>query len=339
MTNNKHRIAVYGNSRTELLYIEKILRKEETQVISSSDKKKFFSLLDDFNADLILLDLNLSNKDEYETLHKLRINPDHSSTPILLLTESGNDEEIQLGLDNGVTDIIIKPINEKILKLRVNTTIKAKRGYLKFNKLFTKMNSGFCLLEAIYDHDKVIDTKYLDLNPAYENLIGRSKRDTIGKTTLELMPGIELGWFDKFDEMFKIGKPIQFELHHAYTNRWYLVNSYPIGQSTFAVILNDITKKKENEEALILSEKRLSQAMSVGNFTMFDLDIETMTATVSDQYYEIVDISKETESHKIFDLWFSKIHPDDLKNVQTLLRKTMEDKGDHTSSIEHTMVR
>ncbi len=70
---------------------------------------------------LILLDLNLPRMNGFEFLGQIRVEPDLSDTPVLVLTTSDRDEDIQESLRLGAVDYVTKPIScEKLAKLIVS---------------------------------------------------------------------------------------------------------------------------------------------------------------------------------------------------------------------------
>ena len=60
--------------------------------------------------DLILLDLNMPKKDGREALRDIKINPTFKHIPVVVLTTSKAEEDIQLSYDLGANSFIIKPV-------------------------------------------------------------------------------------------------------------------------------------------------------------------------------------------------------------------------------------
>ncbi|MDY6857622.1 MAG: PAS domain S-box protein [Thermodesulfobacteriota bacterium] len=56
-----------------------------------------------------------------------------------------------------------------------------------------KMINGFALHEILCDeYDKPYDYRFLEVNPAFENITGLKAQKIIGKAVLEILPNIEL---------------------------------------------------------------------------------------------------------------------------------------------------
>jgi CheY-like chemotaxis protein len=60
--------------------------------------------------DLILLDLNMPRKDGREALAEIKADPALRSIPVIILTTSKADEEIQRAYDLGANSYIVKPV-------------------------------------------------------------------------------------------------------------------------------------------------------------------------------------------------------------------------------------
>lgn len=61
--------------------------------------------------DLILLDLNLPGKSGREVLREIKQDPDFKRIPIVVLTTSGNEEDIRLAYEMHVNAYITKPVD------------------------------------------------------------------------------------------------------------------------------------------------------------------------------------------------------------------------------------
>lgn len=59
---------------------------------------------------LILLDLNMPKKDGREALREIKTNPTFKHIPVVILTTSKAQEDIQLCYDLGANSFIIKPV-------------------------------------------------------------------------------------------------------------------------------------------------------------------------------------------------------------------------------------
>ncbi len=63
--------------------------------------------------DLILLDLNMPRKDGREALQELKSDPELKKIPVVVLTTSREDRDIQSCYDLGANSFIVKPVSFK----------------------------------------------------------------------------------------------------------------------------------------------------------------------------------------------------------------------------------
>lgn len=78
------------------------------------------------NYDVILLDLNLPDKDGLEILKFLR--DENIETPVIIITARDDVKERALGLDLGADDYIVKPFNIIELKSRIGAVVRRFNG-------------------------------------------------------------------------------------------------------------------------------------------------------------------------------------------------------------------
>lgn len=58
--------------------------------------------------DIILLDIIMPKLDGFEVLKQLRENPDFKKTPVVMLTNLGQEEDVKKGRDLGAEDYFVK---------------------------------------------------------------------------------------------------------------------------------------------------------------------------------------------------------------------------------------
>lgn len=107
-----------GNMKKTILIVEdddffrdllhkKIISLDYT-VLEAPDGEKGVELAKSKKPDLIILDLLLPSIDGFEVLSKVKENSATSSTPVIILSNLGQQEDIERGLKLGATDFLIK---------------------------------------------------------------------------------------------------------------------------------------------------------------------------------------------------------------------------------------
>lgn len=76
--------------------------------------------------DLILLDINMTGIDGFETAKRIKNLSSHSNTPIIYLTADTSEDTIARAFDSGAADYITKPFRQKELLARVKNRIETE---------------------------------------------------------------------------------------------------------------------------------------------------------------------------------------------------------------------
>ena len=125
----------------------------------------------------------------------------------------------------------------------------------KWRLLFENMTTGFALHDVICDErGRPVDYRFVEINPAYERLTGLMAGNMIGRTVLEVLPGTERYWIETFGRVALTGEPIDYENYSRELGRWYQVRAFSPKIGQFAVIVSDLTDRKNAELALQQSE-------------------------------------------------------------------------------------
>ena len=88
-----------------------------------------FSLIQKFQPDMILLDLLLPKKSGFEVLEQIKSDPALKTTPVIVLSNLGQDEDIKKALQMGADDYLVKtqhPINEVLDRVKERLMSKSR---------------------------------------------------------------------------------------------------------------------------------------------------------------------------------------------------------------------
>ncbi len=121
----------------------------------------------------------------------------------------------------------------------------------RHKELFDSIDSGFCIIKLKYENSKAVDFTFIEVNPAFKKHTGF--KDAMGKSIKELNPDLEDHWLEIYGEVGLTGKPKQFVAKTKSINRWYDVYAFRTGEPEeyrVAILFEDITERKENEERI-----------------------------------------------------------------------------------------
>ena len=88
--------------------ISQKLTKEGYEVDEAMDGEEGVKMIKEVKPDLVLLDLILPGIDGFEVLVKMKENSNISSTPVIILSNLGQKEDVEKGLKLGAVDYLIK---------------------------------------------------------------------------------------------------------------------------------------------------------------------------------------------------------------------------------------
>jgi len=137
----------------------------------------------------------------------------------------------------------------------VSAEKKAKQDY---QFLFNSMVDGFALHEIICDEGgKPVNYRFLAVNPAFERIIGMKASDIIGRTVLEILPGLEPYWIETYGKVALTGESVRFENYTAVTGKFFRVSAYQPAPGQFACTFTDDTQRIRAEIELFEALARL----------------------------------------------------------------------------------
>ena len=115
------RILVVDDTQSNLQILSAILRSKGYQVEGALDGKQALEMLEQFQPDLILLDVMMPEMDGLETCRWVKASPPWQHSPIICHTAKTAVADIVVGFEAGAVDYVAKPFNRYELLARVNT--------------------------------------------------------------------------------------------------------------------------------------------------------------------------------------------------------------------------
>ena len=132
----------------------------------------------------------------------------------------------------------------------------------KYRTILDSIDQGFCVIEVLFDDaDNAMDFRFLEVNRVFEKQTGIS--NATGRWIREILPALEEHWFQIYGQIALTGESRRFENPAHALGRFYDVYAFRLGrpeQRQVAILFNDITERKQAEEALNRSQA-LNQAV------------------------------------------------------------------------------
>jgi two-component system NtrC family sensor kinase len=125
----------------------------------------------------------------------------------------------------------------------------------RFRSLYSVMNEGVCLHEIIYDESgRAADYSIIDVNPAYESILGLSREKAIGSKASELYGASKPPYLELYAKVADSGEPLSFETYFPQIEMHFLISVFSARKGQFATVFTDVTQHKQAVEALQESE-------------------------------------------------------------------------------------
>jgi len=122
------RVAVVDDDPVNLRFAERVLMKENMEVIPLRSGEELLEYLKKNSPDLILLDIMMPEMNGFETVRRMRAESlSARDIPVIFLTSDDSRESETEGLQLGAMDFIRKPFLPDVLVLRVRHAIELTR--------------------------------------------------------------------------------------------------------------------------------------------------------------------------------------------------------------------
>jgi len=102
--------------------------REGWQITMVSTGEEGLKILQNKEADCVILDIMLPGMDGLKTLKKIRENKNLQILPVILCTARGEEADIIAGLELGADDYVVKPYSPRVLAARIRAGLRRKEA-------------------------------------------------------------------------------------------------------------------------------------------------------------------------------------------------------------------
>lgn len=256
--------------------MESVLEKEGYATIVARSGQEALAILglDDAESsarpqpDLVLLDVMLPGLSGHQVCERIKQDERLSHLPVVVVTALDSLTDEIKGLEQGADDYITKPFERKGLLARVEAQLRIKRLHdrrVRAQESLRESQERYReLADSIADVFFAMDEnlRYTFWNSASEELTGVPAEEAIGKSLYDLFP--DTPETRRAEEIYR--DVLRTQQPRTFVNEYQLggedfcfeISAYP-SKSGLSVFVKDITERKQVEDALRQSKRRLER--------------------------------------------------------------------------------
>lgn len=162
-------------------------------------------------------------------------------------------------------------LNDITARKRIEAELQASEA--RYRNLFENMLGGYAYCQMIFENGRPVDFVYLEVNKAFGDLTGL--HEVVGKKVTEVIPRIR----EESPEIFEIygrvsqtGTPERFELDFKPLGIWLSISVYSPAPGYFVAVFDNITDRKQSEQALRESEEQFRSVVQTANDAIISED-------------------------------------------------------------------
>lgn len=157
MNNSDYKILIVDDIKANVMLLKALVKKNNYQVLEASNGKQALEMFEEYNPDLILLDIMMPILNGYQVMEAIRNGTTNPEVAIILITALDNKDDIVKGFNAGANDYISKPFNNEELEARVKHQISLTAAKKEIEEKTQD------LISVIKDRDKLYSVIAHDL--------------------------------------------------------------------------------------------------------------------------------------------------------------------------------
>ena len=206
----------------------------------------------------------------------------------------------------------------------------------RYHNLFENMLDGYAHCRMCFEDGVPEDFEYLKVNPNFESLTGL--RDVEGKRVSAVIPNIRRDnpeLFEIYGRVARTGRPERFEIYIDALGLWLSVSVYRPAEGEFVAVFDNITARKQAEQALAQATERLELAQEAAGSGVWDWDFGNGAIEWSPGLLKLFGLDSD-QVQPGFDSWRAVLHPDDREVAEARLDQAVQEGK---LDIEYRIVR
>ncbi len=203
---------------------------------------------------------------------------------------------------------------------------KCTRLYGSFQDVDDKKRAEIALIEVLQEKENILESisdgffaldrsyKVTYWNKTAEKILQIPKEEVLGKVIWEPYGDAVGGnFFAFYEKALKTNLAQHFEAYYPTLRAWFEVSAYP-SEKGLSVYFKDVSKRKEQEEKLRISNERFTKVAEATNDALYDWDIKKKALFWGEGFKKLFGLPTG-EIPMDFQYWRNHIHPEDYASI------------------------
>lgn len=223
--------------------MREVLEQAGFQVEEAADGQAALDHFEQYNPDVVLLDVEMPGMDGYTVCKRIRAQETLRATPVFIITGRDDPQSIQHAYDIGATDFISKPIPWTMLAHRVRFVLRASDALNEIQGLVRAMPDRIYVLDVDGELHGTLEEEAAGHPDAADLISSDAFDETFPADT---RPALK----EKVNVALTTGEP-QIHEHAIDFGSTYLETRIVSRDSNTALaIVRNVTERKENEDRI-----------------------------------------------------------------------------------------
>ena len=170
----------------------------------------------------------------------------------------------------------------------------------RYRRFFLSAPNGFALHEIIRDdRGNPSDCRFLEVNPAFEELCGLPAAELIGRPLAEAIPDSGALWSEACGKVARSGAAVQLEGHFGTRRRYCQIEVFAPQTGQVASIFTDVTERLRAEQALREEQQLSGEVQRISRLGGWKHDVATGRNTWTDEVYRIYGVKRDFDTNDL----------------------------------------
>ena len=177
---------------------------------------------------------------------------------------------------------------------------RTKESEQRYRGGFLSAPNGFALHEILRDDQgNPSDCRFLEVNPAFEELCGLAAAELIGKSLLGAIPEAGALWSEACGKVARSGEPLQLEGYFGTRRRYCQVEVFAPQAGQLASIFTDVSERLREEQALREEQQLSGEVQRISRLGGWKYDLATGRNTWTDEVYRIYGVNRDFDTNDL----------------------------------------